>query len=301
MADLQSVEEQLAKESKAKANPLVSTLLDQLDQAVVYSLGGNVTTNKKLWDNYSQDWDTTNPWVAKMASNVGMSDNLEVLGDEWAPRAHTNEIIENFILPYSKGLRVAEIGVGGGRIARAVANLSLEFHAYDVSSRMLERTRHVLTSTACLQSQTKSVKISNNSVFRFDNQLETLVTFTLLTADNQSLGGIEKESYFDFIYSFDVLPHVDLHVLFQYLKEFHRTLKPGGKCFISTADITSEGGWARFMAQRGATVGGFCFTSPEAVLFLVEKAGFHVLHRAERRPDNVYLHRDLLLVLEKQT
>ena len=290
--DLQSVEEEM--HVKGRGNAMVQALLEQLDQAVVYSVGGNMQTNRKLWDNYSQEWSPQQAWVRKMSANVGMEDSLEVLGDEWAPRAHTNEIIETFILPHTNGGRVAEIGVGGGRIARAVVNGTHEFHAFDVSSRMLERTKGVLMASPRAKPGEGAV-----SSFQIDNEYQTLVTFTVVQSENQSLLGAERESFFDFIYSFDVLPHVDLHVIFKYLKEFYRTLKPGGKCFISTADLTSEGGWARFVAQKSASVGGFCFASPETILYLVEKAGFEVLQRGERRPDNVYLHRDLLLLLLK--
>ena len=54
--------------------------------------------------------------VQKMASNVGMDEDLRVLGDEWAPRDDTIEIIRQFIVPHlTYSMRVAEIGVGGGK------------------------------------------------------------------------------------------------------------------------------------------------------------------------------------------
>lgn len=70
---MQDAEELFCKKANSSANPLVSQLLSQLDQAVVYSVSGNIITNKKLWDNYSIEWkDGCVPWVEKMAKDVDM-------------------------------------------------------------------------------------------------------------------------------------------------------------------------------------------------------------------------------------
>lgn len=64
-----------------------------------------------------------------MASDVGMTERLTYIGDEWAPREHTTEVIDDFILPYiSDQSKVAEIGVGGGKhgyISQILASFSL--------------------------------------------------------------------------------------------------------------------------------------------------------------------------------
>ena len=117
---LQEAEKLLAAKGAANANPMLQHMLQQLDTAVVYSKSGNIVTNQKLWDNYSREWNGAR-WVQKMASHVDMQTDLQVLGDEWAPRTHTMEIINEFILPYLKPHFIcAEIGVGGGRIAKEV-------------------------------------------------------------------------------------------------------------------------------------------------------------------------------------
>jgi ubiquinone/menaquinone biosynthesis C-methylase UbiE len=214
----------------------------------------------------------------KIASNVGMGNDLSTLGDEWASRSDTLEIVHDFIYPYvNDSSVVAEIGVGGGRIAKEVIYHVAELHCYDVSPEMITRSTNVLKPDT-----------SNNN---------RKVTFTLLNSDNQSLQC--SDNYFDFIYSFDVLPHVDLHVIYSYLKEIKRTLKLGGKCFISTSDITSPGGFERFQAQTISTVGGFCWTSQDAVLSLIGQVGLNVVKIGQRRDNNVYLHRDFLVVVEK--
>lgn len=96
---------------------------------------------------------------------------------------------------------------------------------------------------------------------------------------------------------------MDSHVLFNYLKEFQKALKPGGLAFFSTSDITSPGGWERFEKQKFSTVGGFCFTSQQIVRHLVEKAGLEVVTCSSPADPvtqhNVYYNRDLLILVRK--
>ena len=50
-----------------------------------------------------------------MAEDVSMTSDLQGIGDEWAPRAHTMEVINSCIFPFlTKDSVVGEIGVGGG-------------------------------------------------------------------------------------------------------------------------------------------------------------------------------------------
>ncbi len=73
-----------------------------------------------------------------MATAVDMSHDLKSIGDEWAPRSHTLQVISDFILPYiCKDSVVAEIGVGGGRIAVEIYHEVDELHCYDISKEML--------------------------------------------------------------------------------------------------------------------------------------------------------------------
>lgn len=272
----QDVERILSIKTKP-ANPLVNQLLAELDKSVVYSESSNIHTNIKLWDNYSREWNKSDDkiskqdWVLEMAANVAMQDDVEVLGDEWSPRKDVKEVIEMFIAPYINKKIVAEIGVGGGRIAREVVKSVSELHCYDISAMMIERARAVVPHQEGLY-------------------------FHLLNSTN--LGGEHVNGYFDFIYSFDVFPHIDLHVMYAYFCETRRLLKPDGKAFFSTSDITSPGGWERFSRQKGQSVGGFCWTSPDAVLQLLKRAGLRVVTRATPREDNVYFRRDLLLLVE---
>ncbi len=67
---------------------------------------------------------------------------------------------------------------------------------------------------------------------------------------------IESESV-TFIYSFDAVVHFDLEIILQYIKEFHRVLKPGGHGFIHHSNFTGAPGadfrdnqhWRNFMSK----------------------------------------------------
>ena len=105
--------------SYSSSTLLIKQVLQQLGESVVYSDPSNVHTNKKLWNTYCSEWNNSSaipPWLAKMASDVEMSHDLRTIGDEWAPRRHTEEIIRMFILPFidATSTHAAEIGVGGG-------------------------------------------------------------------------------------------------------------------------------------------------------------------------------------------
>lgn len=111
-------------------------------------------------------------------------------------------------------------------------------------------------------------------------------------------------------------------MLFRYLKEIKRCLKPEGKAFFSTSDITSPGGWERFEKQSSATVGGFCckclqmnistlilefndflyfdiVISPDIVKHMIYKAGLEILVELPRSESNVYYNRDFCVVVKK--
>ncbi|CAN0419326.1 unnamed protein product, partial [Phaeothamnion confervicola] len=138
----------------------------------------------------------------------------------------------------------AEIGCGGGRVAAEVAPHVASLTCLDVSPKMLQRAQAELAGA--------------------DN-----VSFRLLSGGKVAAGAHaaavgapprlpeDMTGACDFVYCFDVLVHVDLHVQYAYYRDVRRLLKSGGKAFFSTANLLSPGGWPRFEAQRKFTVGGF--------------------------------------------
>ena len=171
---------------------------------------------------YAKEWSPETDWVKKMADNLGeewTAENLTFVGDEWSDRASLFQVIDDFIVPWvTADSEVAEVGVGGGRVAVKVVSRCQTFHCLDISTEMLKRARKALSAI----------------------QLEAQQT-----VHYHELAGNELPHDFsgklDFIYSFDCLPHCDIHTIYTYLEEFVRTLKPGGHAMVHTSNITAPG------------------------------------------------------------
>ncbi len=100
-----------------------------------------------------------------------------------------------------KSRRALEIGCGPGRLLRPMAQRFAEVHGVDVSDEMIARAKHNLRHTP-------------NAFPRH--------------ASGSDLAAFESNS-FDFVYSFAVFQHIpSAEVVFSYLRETVRVLKPGG-------------------------------------------------------------------------
>ena len=144
----------------------------------------------------------------------------------------------------------------------------------DVASKMLDRAREQLS--------------------RYKH-----VQFSLLDTDDALLRLVAPNSL-DFVVCFDVLVHCDVHTIFTYLKQLRRLLKPTGRLFLSTSDLSTEAGFARFEQQSAASVAGFVWTSRDAVRQLIKKAGFVILDESQPSddPSNLFIRRDFLVLLQ---
>ena len=232
----------------------------------------NLEYNRFFWDWYSERWEDEewrNEFWAGLQLDRG---RLEVLGDEWSEASHVQEIFDEFIAPFlSPEARVAEVGPGGGRLARGVAPRVGELVLFDISPQMLARCKKVLRD-------------------------RTNVRYVLLEGLSfpEDLAG-----RFDFVYAFDVYVHFDMHSLWRHLQGIERLLRPGGRALIHTANLTAPLGWERFASQERYSVEGHFPLTPEAVRTLVSHTGLRMVRESEPRPDNFYLNRDYLAVLER--
>lgn len=236
----------------------------------------NVGYNRRVWDWYAERWCDLE-FRRRQLTYEGRSNEdpaaVSRLGEEWGRLEDARRVVDEWIVPYVDGSSVAgEIGTGGGRIARMVAPGVKQFHAFDISPKMIELVRRELADVAD-------------------------VRFHLLEGRHLPT---ELREQFDFLYSFDVFVHLDLHAQWRYLHDINRLLKPGGRVFVHTANLMTRAGWERFAAQDAYRVEGFYFMTPQVVAILATRAGLKVVKDLSGSEDgNFYYERDYFALLEK--
>lgn len=217
---------------------------------------------------------------------VAPEEYLENLGDEWSDKVSFSQVLEDFFWPNldTASSLVAELGSGGGRVASRIVTHVKNLHCFDISKEMLKKAE-----SAVVLAQTKQLHSKP-------------ATFTLLSEPKFP----NEDGIFDFVYAFDVFPHVDLHTQWRYYQEFFRIMKPGAKAIIHTANLEAPEGWARFAQQDKYSVGGFYFMVPSMVLTLIAKAGLTVITTSTQilneKPDrhkNTYYNRDFMVLVQK--
>lgn len=235
----------------------------------------NFSVNRRLWNHYSREWDDPDFKVSRAEDRSPSAPDplaFDVLGLEWGREQDVRDIIDSWIRPELGSDRVvAEIGPGGGRIAREVVDQVSELHCFDNSSEMLGRLRTTLAGR--------------------DNVHYIELMAPGLPADIQAR--------FDFIYAFDVLVHLDLHMLWRYVQDIERALKPGGRAFLHTTNLTTPAGWGRFAEQSAFTVTGHYFITPDVMHTLLSHSSLGPVAESAVEPANFYLNRDYLCLVEK--
>jgi SAM-dependent methyltransferase len=231
----------------------------------------HVGYNRTSWDGYAARW-SSRGFRRSLAERGTHLDEGSVLGDEWSlADAEVERIVAEWIEPFvTPDSAVAEIGVGGGRVARLVAGEVARLECFDLSEGMLEHARRTLAD-------------------------HRNVGFHLVEGPKLP---DELTRSLDFVYSFDVFVHLDLHTQWKYIQEIGRVLKPGGRAFLHTANLTAPGGWQRFAAQDHYTLDGHYFVTPEVVKTLVGHSGLRMIRESDPREAAGILGRDYLFVLE---
>ena len=194
------------------------------------------------------------------------------VGSEWGSRAEVEWAIEEYIYPYvTTSSAVAEIGVGGGRLASLVAGRVGTLTCFDISETMLRQARAALRES----SNVRFVKLDGG---RYPPQFD---------------------SRFEFIYAFDVFVHLDLHSLWRAIASISRMLIPGGRAFVHTSNLAAPDGWKQFASQPGYSVSGHYFIAPQIVEILASRAGLEIVRASSPDPSVPYLNRDFLAILRK--
>jgi SAM-dependent methyltransferase len=236
---------------------------------------GNLDYNRALWDSYSHSWDDPSFRRSQADPRLqapGAVEGFRVLGEEWALEDDLEEVISEFIRPFvTRDSRAAEIGVGGGRVATRVAPLVAHLVCMDVSPRMLKRAEEALRSH-------RNVELVLLESSRIPERL------------NGSL---------DFIYSFDVFMHLDLHTMWRYVLQMAKALHSGGQALVHVPNLAAPDGWRMFAGQHAYSIEDGWFITPDTIRTLADHAGLELIKESRPNPDNLYFNRDYLAVLRK--
>lgn len=181
------------------------------------------------WDRYGRHWDK---------ENFAIKDGTEVrhLGDEWTVEADSQEwstyglpieVLKDFPsyleakmlchLPGQPGEGM-EIGPGGGRVTELLLPRATTLHLAEPAASMIAHLKR---------------RFSGESKVRYHH------------TDGKSLPALPEDSL-DFVLSFDVFVHLEPRLIYWYLRQAERLLKPGGVGILHHGTMLSDEGWKQF-------------------------------------------------------
>ena len=178
---------------------------------------GAVAGLRDTWSRYPADW----------RSDPDLSLGAEALGDEWGGPAFADHIVDLVSDYVGPGVDVLELGCGGGKFSRRIAPMCRSLVCTDISPTMIGHTRTRL----------KEERIDGNVSYLLLNGID----FT----------GVEASSV-DFIFSYDVLLHLQRENVFSYLRDARRVLRENGTMMVHQINFASLGGVRHFRHQYWA-------------------------------------------------
>lgn len=204
----------------------------------------------------AQGWD-------KFATS-GASDDQAHVGDQWntpeqfgvkgvSPEEYPAFLDKHFIRPFfgdQCGVML-EIGPGGGRFTSFLIDRCTRIIAADTSPAMLKLLK---------------------KRFEGDGRLQPILL------DGSGVPQVADRSL-DTAFSWGVFVHLQHWDVFNYFTELKRTLKPGGKAIIQTANMDNDFGWQKFLKDlptslnRHKRPGSFSVMTPELMRMFIERAG----------------------------
>jgi SAM-dependent methyltransferase len=161
-------------------------------------------------------------------------------------------------LDISKEDVVLEMGCGVARIGKLLAPHCKKWIGTDIADNMID--------------------VAKERLKEFDN-----VEFHALARNDLSC---IADNSVDKVYTVAVFCHLDKEDLYNYLKEMHRILKPGGVVYAETWNLASAIGWERWELEaknwfisdhsQRKDVGRNQFCSPDEFTMYVQHAGFNI-------------------------
>jgi ubiquinone/menaquinone biosynthesis C-methylase UbiE len=238
----------------------------ELERAVAHRWGEIIPQNVKTshesgWDTYAEIWESS---VKKP--------EMQHVGDEWGSSDLTDMIINKYVKSYLQAdAIVLEIGCGGGKYSEKVASLCKLIICADVSQRMINMAKQRLQGFANINFE----KLNGLDLHQFTSES------------------------INFVFSFDCFVHMEMEDIYCYLQEIRRVLVPKGIGLLHFANLNSESGWTKFVAEAPINRGNrkhfdrFCFLTWEIVEKFFHSLDLKILEY-KREP-----WRDILVVFEK--
>jgi SAM-dependent methyltransferase len=160
---------------------------------------------------------------------------------------------------------VLELGCGGGKFSQRLAPLCRSLVCADISKAMIDHTRATLAERGS----------------------DANVTYRVL--NGVDFEGIPSASV-DFIFSYDVLLHVQIQNVFSYLVDARRVLRDGGVFMLHQINLGSDGGMAHFLGQYAGGTWRRAFDDPRRrghIYYTSEDQMRALAHQAGLGVDNI--------------
>jgi 2-polyprenyl-3-methyl-5-hydroxy-6-metoxy-1,4-benzoquinol methylase len=175
---------------------------------------GAVEALRDSWSTYPRDW-KRDPKI-----NLG----VDTLGEEWGGPEFADYLVDLVSPHLGEDVDVLELGCGGGKFSQRMAPRCRSLVCTDISPAMIDHTRANLTARG----------IGSNVTYQVLNGID--------------FSGVPSASA-DFIFSYDVLLHVQPQNVFSYLLDARRVLRDGGVFMLHQINLASEGGMSHFFGQ----------------------------------------------------
>jgi SAM-dependent methyltransferase len=240
---------------------------------------GAVAALRDTWSLYPGDW------KADPRLNLG----VETLGEEWGGPAFADYMVET-VAAGDIGLDrdVLELGCGGGKFTLRLAPKCRSLVCTDISPEMIEHTKAGLVERG----------LSGN------------VRYQVLNGTD--FEGIPADSV-DFIFSYDVMLHLQPQNVFSYLIDARRILRQNGVFMLHQINLSSLGGLNHFLQQYSGDTwkrdfddlrrrGHIYYMSVDQMQTLAAQAGLAVdrIVNEHGEFETVTAHRDLIGFLRKR-
>jgi len=190
------------------------------------------------WNRYARKWH-------QARCEILPGQQVQFLGDEWTvedpEQAGSSyglpagivqhfadylrcELLDRYLPAHAdQGL---EIGPGGGRLTSLLIPRTRVLHLSDAAPAMLARLGQ---------------RFAQHDNLRFHH------------GDGMTLPSLEPASL-DYVIAFDVFVHFEPRLVFWYLRQIARLLKPGGIGIIHYANVLTQGGWQQFERHLASNV-----------------------------------------------